>query len=570
VDPPKVFFTPKTPSSQFLKRPHNTRARLETIKKARREVKAKEAERETLSPEEREQKRRDNMAKHQAAMEEAHKQAIERKHAKEMADHAKVVKKLREDPFYRGLHLAVARIFVHQIQRDEKILASGQNFQTISLASKWAPSLEKMHDRATCIATTMAEIMFTPESIGQQDQPREVYLKHARQHYRQHLAALRKAIDVVEVKIVAQRFKDIHYNRVPSLAMDRYKTLFATKDLERFEVYINEVAAGKTNISGAVLLPSTLVRQARDSTINHAINPVATKKSDVNARIKAKIAELEGKVVDAQWNTLVQRIRDNGSLENAIAVVDVSGSMCAPTFSDGTTPLHTAIGLGLVIAQVAKPPFNNTFITFSMNPQVIRLDPAKGLVGLVNEMERSEWEMNTNFNAVFEKLILPMAIANKIPKEDMVKRIFVLSDMQFDDANPMGARYQSFGIDPTPPAAVWNETSHQRIKRKFEEAGYELPEMVYWNLAGGRHGVAPKPVTQETPGTAMVSGYSQGMLKVFLDGGELGEIEEETEAELVGEDGETKTVELKKKIDPLSIMRKSIGNPAFRMLEVVD
>jgi hypothetical protein len=49
--------------------------------------------------------------------------------------------------------------------------------------------------------------------------------------------------------------------------------------------------------------------------------------------------------------------------------------------------------------------------------------------------------------------------------------------------------------------------------------------MVYWNLAGGRGA-----------GTAMVSGYSQGMLKAFLESGEF-EDEEETEVELVGEDG---------------------------------
>jgi hypothetical protein len=62
--------------------------------------------------------------------------------------------------------------------------------------------------------------------------------------------------------------------------------------------------------------------------------------TDVNALIKAKIAQLEGKAMDAQWNTQVQWIRDNGSLKNAIAVVEASRAMTGPQFSDGTTPMH--------------------------------------------------------------------------------------------------------------------------------------------------------------------------------------------------------------------------------------
>lgn len=58
-----------------------------------------------------------------------------------------------------------------------------------------------------------------------------------------------------------------------------------------------------------------------------------------------------------------------------------------------------------------------------------------------------------------------------MPKEDMVKRIFVFSDMHFDSAQGYSAK------DP------W-ATHHQIIEKKFAAAGYDVPELVYWNLCG--------------------------------------------------------------------------------------
>ncbi|KAF8543632.1 hypothetical protein BDD12DRAFT_725896 [Trichophaea hybrida] len=566
VDPQKELTTPKTQR----KRREDT-----DIMPRRRKGKSKETkekEEVVLSPselEERQKRRQEAIEKRLADRHTQKKIAKARKHQKEKELHENFIKKFTTDNFYHALHLRVARIFVEQIKADEQILKSGKNLSSISLASKWAPSLERMHDRATFIASTMAELLLTPEMVKMEGHPREEYLKHARQQYRQHLSALRKATGVVETMVGMQNFKEIHYNRVPSLAMNRYKALFATKDLDRFEEYLNDVASGKSSISGAVLLPSSLIKQARDCHTSQTISGLDSKanisKRDVDAYIKQRITMLESRVVDEQWNTLVQRIKDSGTLENAIAVVDVSGSMFHPVFPDGTTPLHSSLGLGLLLASVAKPPFANSFITFSENPQVITLDPTLPLGQKIQEMEKVDWGMTTNFNSVFENLILPMAINNKVPQEDMVKRIFVFSDMQFDQA-----QHNKYSHTTTSEVPRF-ETNHGRIKRLFEEAGYEMPEMVYWNLAGGRGGRgAPKPVTKETEGTAIVSGYSQGMLKVFLENGGLEEEEgEEEEFVEVDKYGEEKVVVVKK-IDPLAIVKKAIGHKSYEMLKVVD
>jgi hypothetical protein len=153
---------------------------------------------------------------------------------------------------------------------------------------------------------------------------------------------------------------------------------------------------------------------------------------------------------------------------------------------------------------------------------------------------------------VFEDVILPMAVKNKLKQEDMVKQVFVFSDMQFDQAQYHTERWT---------------TSYERIKQRFSAAGYEVPRLIFWNLADGS---SSKPTTMEDIETALVRGYSQGMLRAFLESGAFDDEEELEEVEEEGEDGVMEVKKVKKKIDPLSTVRKAVQNKAYDMLEVVD
>jgi hypothetical protein len=92
-----------------------------------------------------------------------------------------------------------------------------------------------------------------------------------------------------------------------------------------------------------------------------------------------------------------------------------------------------------------------------------------------------------------------------------------------------------------------------------------MPKLIFWNLAGQTR----KPVTMDDQNVALVSGYSQGMLKVFLETGALDGEEEIVEETVMGEDGMVE-VKKKEKIDPLSVVKKAVGHKAYSMLEVVD
>ncbi|KAG9091406.1 hypothetical protein FRC07_011861 [Ceratobasidium sp. 392] len=242
-------------------------------------------------------------------------------------------------------------------------------------------------------------------------------------------------------------------------------------------------------------------------------------------------------------------MRESGTLESSLAVVDVSGSMGSISSlpakkGSHVEPIFPAVALGLLLAQLAQPPFNNMFITFSESPELLTLKPG-GLAEQARWMSGTRWGMNTDYEAVFLKLLLPTAIKHKIKPEDMIKRLFVFSDMQFDASVIKRAD------------RGWT-TTHNRIVKAYKRAGYEVPEIIYWNLQGG----TTKPVLQDTRGTALLTGFSANMMKLFMQGEIAGE-----EPVEIGSDGE----EIQKEsMTPLAIMEKALSKAAYATLTVYD
>jgi hypothetical protein len=488
--------------------------------------------------------------------------AKEVRQQKKLKQNEHVQEKLKHDAIYHALHITVARLFAKQLKEDKALLDSGKksDLKKLSLAAKWAPTHSEFHDKHTFILSSIAEILFPDAALHCPDADnRELYLRHVREHLRkQYTSPLRKALSIVERDIAANTFSNIKYERVPSLAMDRYSGLFMKKDYEHFQGYIQDVTKGTAKISGAVLLPSTLIAKARTVVDTPTDHLHRRGKMDFKAAKAAAMAQIYADVVDGQWSTLLQRVRDAGTLQSSIAICDVSGSMLGPRLQDGSCPMDSAIGLSLLIAEVTAPPFGGGFITFSETPTYLSVggtQDSKGLVDKMKYISDSDWGMNTNFIAVFEDIILPMAMKNNLKQEDMVKQIFVFSDMQFDSAHRGGSdRWTS---------------SYEHLKKKYADAGYDMPRLIFWNLAAHS---TDKPTTMSDTDTALVSGYSQGMLKAFLETGTFDEEEElvEEEVEAEGKDGMTEIKKVRKKIDPLTVVKKAVGHKAYSMLEVVD
>ncbi|KAF8607923.1 hypothetical protein BDV93DRAFT_434906, partial [Ceratobasidium sp. AG-I] len=479
------------------------------------------------------------------------KKAKEAQKAKREADFALLKEKLEHDKPFLALYSKVAQIFADELANDVALLkriekasdeeAFSLKFE-LSSASKWAPTLEGFHDRATNIATAIALVLHARGHML--DLPLQVSAELTQQHahtlrgyYRRWVVSpLRRYVDVIEVKMSSQEWDKINYKHVPAECMKRNKANFFKHDEERLTDYLADVAAGKSKISGATLLPHELLIEAlKANTVNGSKSKSKKKKKKTPEEATNK------KVIEAQWNSLLDRMKESGTLESSFAIVDVSGSMGSIDYS------CIAVALGILLAQLAKPPFKDMFITFSAAPKLLTLVPG-GLAKQARWMVRTDWGMNTDYEAVFLKLILPTAMKSNVKPEDMVKRLFVFSDMQFDASQYKGSENE------------W-ETTHDRIVKAFKEAGYEMPEIVYWNLQGD----TTKPILQvrsDTPGTALVTGFSANMMKLFMAGEKL-----EEEPVEIGSDGEEV---IRKQWDPLDVMEKALAKTCYDTLKVYD
>ncbi|KIJ25695.1 hypothetical protein M422DRAFT_273326 [Sphaerobolus stellatus SS14] len=486
------------------------------------------------------------------------KNAKSEREVKHADGHAKLLKKLSSDRSFRALYVTVARLFADVLARDLAILRQVADEKTtaerriqlsysLTLVGKWAPSIGGSHDRICNIATPIAELLYAngdlPVQLGTLEQPLKQDVAHMLRisYTRWVTSPLRRFIEVPEVAMSAKQWDHVKYTRVPSKAMKQYKSLFHKHDEKRFSDYLLAVAQGKKKISGATLLPHELLKEAIVADGD---------KHDPTMKVNMQ-------VVDAQWKSLVDRIKESGTLENALAVCDVSGSMGSISHMEHYSkhsplpPILPALALSILLAQVARPPWGNSFISFSASPKLHSINMNQGLAEIARAMVYTEWGMNTDFNAVFSRLILPAAKANKLDPENMIKRLFVFTDMQFD---------QSL-INRTPGTF---KTEHQKVKEEFEAAGYQMPEIVYWNLAGA----VSKPVTKDDEGVALVSGFSPGMLKIFLDGGDIN-VDDEVEVNTVEDEDGIVKVE-KKKLDPIGVMMKALNKESFDGLKVYD
>ncbi|KAI7998340.1 Uncharacterized protein L728 [Camellia lanceoleosa] len=158
-------------------------------------------------------------------------------------------------------------------------------------------------------------------------------------------------------------------------------------------------------------------------------------------------------------------------------------------------PLEVSVALGLLVSELSEEPWKGKLNTFSHDPQLHVIE-GDTLLSKVQSIERMNWSMNTDFQKVFDK-ILEVANKGKLSEKQMIKRLFVFSDMEFDQAS----------------ANPW-ETDYEAICRKFDESGYKsVPKFVFWNLRNSD--ATPVPSCQK----GVVSGFSKNLLKMFLEEG---------------------------------------------------
>ena len=284
--------------------------------------------------------------------------------------------------------------------------------------------------------------------------------------YRKFLTALRSRIKIVEQKMCSKEWSEIDYEHLPSRAGFMYRKAFAKQDATRYAEYLSAVEKGDKKINAGTIYPYEIVE-------NYLYKGASNDKT-----------------IDLMWEALPNYME--GQELNGLVVADVSGSMTCM----GGRPMAVSISLAMYIAERNTGIWKDKFITFSYRPEIQTI-AGKTVGDRIRNLSRADWAGNTDLRAVFES-VLNAGIKNDVPDAEMPKKLIIVSDMQFDQACASNKR-----------------TNFEQIQKMYRKAGYEMPQLVFWNVnaIGGN-----VPMSIHDTGTALVSGCSPSILKSVLGG----------------------------------------------------
>lgn len=334
-----------------------------------------------------------------------------------------------------------------------------KNNAQITLLAKWMPSIN----------TSSKETKETAKELCMD-------FKWSEKQYRKNLSELRKYLKVTERQMSHNEWKEIDYEKVPSLANLRYKDAFLRHDEERRKEYLSKLSKGEVKINSSVNFPHDII---------HKYTKTITWKIGV-------------KEYDEALEQLWKNLPTIEGLKDTLVVRDDSGSMTASIRNTNISALEVATALGIYCAGHCSDAYKNKIITFSETPRYLDFSRNITLHDKLRYLYTNNEIANTDIRRVFQ-LILKTALDNKLIQEDLPKQILIISDMEFDQ----GASY------------VGNPVEESQVK--FEKYGYTLPRLVFWNVNSRTKTI---PVTQNKLGVYLLSGFSPNVLSM-LDNGEL-------------------------------------------------
>lgn len=324
----------------------------------------------------------------------------------------------------------------------------------VSLLAKWLPSVNASNRETVRMGKRIAHFLGMTEA-----------------QYRKMLAGLRRKIQILENNLREKDYS-FDYSRQPSKAMFKYRKAFARNDGARYRQFLEQVQNGTAAMHTGTLMPYDVIMPCFEGW-----------------SANRKLSESERRAMDVTWNAL----EDFGTDENAIVVVDGSGSMYGYR---QPVPEAVALSLGIYFAERNTGAFRNHFITFSENPKLVEIK-GRDIAEKVRYCAGFNEVANTNLRKVFE-LIWKTAVKYRVPQEDMPKKIYIVSDMEFDGCMNH--------------ADVTNFTYARRL---FEDSGYQLPDVVFWNVASRNQ---QQPVTKNEQGAALVSGCTPRLFSMVAGG----------------------------------------------------
>jgi hypothetical protein len=321
--------------------------------------------------------------------------------------------------------------------------------ESVSLVAKWIPSESSALNKRTNFTYRLARSM----KIG---------MPELRKKF---LTPLRTKIGLLEQKMCAGDWPAVDYEVLPSQALNRHTDAFKRNDIEKYTEYLNALKNKTAKVNVAALHPHEIVN-----------------KYMMNSNIIDELAE-------AQWKEILKNL----PASDAVVLSDVSSSM----LSNKGLPMLVSLTLGILLSSICtNPDFKHKVLTFESQPQFVQLS-GESLANDVKTLKNAPWGGSTNICAAFDAILAYKGTeGSQLNSAESVSRLIIVSDMQFNAAD-----------------SVYNETTYEAMKRKFEDANKTLPHVVFWNVNGEYDDFQ---TLASVPGVSMVSGFSVDILEAIL------------------------------------------------------
>lgn len=323
----------------------------------------------------------------------------------------------RYDDLFEALHTDVEKDVIKLVKKTLKDdLDNLDCNHDISLLAKWMPSINASSKE------TIKKAKYLAMKLGLTNE-----------EYRKMLSKLRKG-KIIENNLREKDYS-FDYNKVPSRAIYKYRRAFVRNDLKRYQDFLLSVKGGVSKIHTETLHLYDILKEAYGSW----------------GEIK-KLNKNEKLAMQVKWDNF----KKDYKLGNTIIVRDGSESMGC----DNGLPLLIVDSLTLYFSSLLSGGFKNKFITFSNNPEIVELK-SPSIYDKLLELSKYKDHTSSDITKVYDLLI--EAYKNGIERKDMIKRIIIISDMEFD-------------------ACLDGVSSYEHFKKQFENINMEIPEVIFWNV----------------------------------------------------------------------------------------
>ncbi len=283
---------------------------------------------------------------------------------------------------------------------------------------------------------------------------------------------------VVEKSMCSGNWENIEFSKIPSVAGARYRNAFKKHQEARYNQWCLDLATNK-KVNASVLFPHDVIRTIKST-------------SDQDKAFET--------LIDVTFENLPNYIED--PTKKIMPICDFSGSMDIAV-SGSVTAIDVSLALGLYCSdRLGKDnPFYRKLIPFSTSAKLVSWQKMS-VVKAAREIPDG-YCGGTNIEKALNTL-LDSAVMWNVKPDQMITTLIVFSDMQWD---PSVTGIRSMSVI-------------EQCMKKWEDAGYERPVIVYWNL----HAYDNQPATKNDKNVALVSGFSPSILKAVLADGDINPI----------------------------------------------